>query len=122
MFHYLDTAKLPYFEARRIHESPEVISRNKVTVRQVIKAVIFQQIIQTALGYVWLEDDEVILRREVYRDHLGDMAKLAPWVGDAVLLILGRKTGEQVLRSHGEAIVRSVFWWGIPAAQMFLAL
>jgi sphinganine C4-monooxygenase len=121
-FLLLDTAKLPYFEARRIHESPEVLSRNRATVRQVITAVMWQHVIQTALGLVWLEDDETILRREFYRDDLGNMAGLAPKVGAGVLLLLGNRTGEELLKSHGEALVRWVYWWGIPIFQMVFAL
>jgi len=120
-FHLLDTAQIPYFEARRIHESPEVLSRNKTTVRQVVTAVMWQQVIQTALGMVWLEDDEIILKREVFRDNLGGMASLAPKVGGMVLLLLGDRTGERVLKENGEAIVRWVYWWGIPIAQMLFA-
>ncbi|WVQ78358.1 hypothetical protein IAT38_000443 [Cryptococcus sp. DSM 104549] len=120
-FHALDTAQFSYFEKRRIHDSPEVLARNKVTVRQVINAVILQHIVQTALGLWWLEDDEVILRREIYRDHLAGMAGYAPWIADAVLLVLGRRTGEQLLKTHGEAIVRWTYWWGVPAFQMFFS-
>jgi sphinganine C4-monooxygenase len=122
VFHLLDTAKIPYFEKRRIHESPEVLSRNRATVKQVVTAVMWQQVIQTALGMVWLEEDEVILKREVFRDNLGGMAGLAPKVGGLVLLLLGDRTGERVLRENGANIVRWVYWWGIPIAQMFLAL
>ena len=122
VFHFLDTAKFPYFEARRIHESPEVLSRNKATMPQVVKAVLVQQAIQTGLGLLCLESDETILKREVYRDHLGDMARLAPWVSDATLVLLGRRSGEDLLRRHGEAMVRWVYWWGIPSAQALLAL
>jgi sphinganine C4-monooxygenase len=122
VFHALDAAKLPYFEARRIHESPEVLARNKATIRQVVRAVFVQQLVQTLLGLVWLEDEETILRREVYRDHLGEMAALATRVADAVLILLGRRSGEELLRHHGEALVRWTYWWGIPAFQLFLAL
>lgn len=89
---------------------------------QVIKAVILQHVIQTVLGIFWLEDDEVIFRREVMKDHLAAMGNLAPWVADGVLLVLGRRIGEQVLNSNGEAIVRWVYWWGVPALQMLFAL
>jgi len=122
IFHLLDTAKFEYFESRRIHESPEVLSRNRATVKQVVKAVMVQQVIQTALGYVWLEDDESILQREVYRDHVGAMGGLAPKVGGMVLLLLGDRTGEKLLRSSGEQLVRWVYWWGIPIAQLLFAL
>lgn len=121
-FHAIDTAKIPYFEKRRIHESPEVLSRNKATVMDVVKAVMVQQVIQTATGIVFLEGDEEIFRREVMRDHLGDMARLAPRVMSGVLLLLGKKTGEDLLKRHGASLVTWVYWWGIPIAQMFVAL
>lgn len=121
-FHTLDTLKLPYFEKRRIHESPEVLSRNKATILDVVKAVVVQQVIQTAIGIALLEGDDVIIEREVMRDHLGAMANLAPKVADAVLLVLGKRTGEGLLRSHGADIVTWTYWWGIPLAQMFFAL
>lgn len=121
-FHFLNTARFSYFEKRRIHDSPEVLARNKVTVTQVIKAVILQHVIQTVLGIFWLEDDEAIFRREVMKDHLAAMSNLSPWVADGVLLVLGRRVGEQVLKRNGEAIVRWMYWWGIPALQMLLAL
>merc|ERR1712226_313352 len=70
---------------------------------------------------VWLEEDEVILKREVFRDNPGGMAGLAPKVGGMVLLLLGDRTGEKVLRENGANIVRWVYWWGIPIAQMLLA-
>lgn len=122
VFHVLDTAKFPYFEKRRIHESPEVLARNKATVGQVFRAVILQHAIQTGLALLWFEEDEKILQREVYRDHLADMAQLTPRVVDAAILLLGRRSGEQLLRNHGEALVRWLFWWGIPAFQLFFAL
>lgn len=90
--------------------------------KQVVQAVLWQQVVQTILGFLWLEDDEAILQREVYRDHLGAMRRLAPWVVDGTLVLLGKKTGESLLRDHGEAMVRWVYWWGIPCAQMFFAL
>lgn len=122
VFHTLDTLQLPYFEKRRIHESPEVLARNKASVMDVVKAVVVQQVIQTAIGTALLEGDDVIIQREVMRDHLGSMAKLAPRVGDVVLLVLGKRTGEDMLRSHGSDIVTWVYWWGIPIAQTFFAL
>lgn len=35
LFFWLDKMEFPYFEARRIHESPEVERRNRVTMPQV---------------------------------------------------------------------------------------
>jgi sphinganine C4-monooxygenase len=121
VFHAIDLAQIPYFEARRIHESPEVLKRNRATVMEVVKAVVVQHVIQTALGMVWFEDDETILRREVYVDHLGRMAALAPKMANFVLLALGPRSGEAVLLRHGQALVRWTYWWGIPIAQFLFA-
>ncbi|ODN98511.1 C4-hydroxylase [Cryptococcus wingfieldii CBS 7118] len=120
-FHLIDTAQFPYFENRRIHDSPEMLARNKVTIWDVIKAVVLQHVIQAVLAWWWIEDDEVILQREIYKDHLAAMGHMAPWVADGTLLVLGRRTGEQLLKNHGEAMVRWLYWWGIPAAQMIFA-
>lgn len=122
VFHAIDTAQIPYFEKRRIHESPEVLARNKATVWQVVKAVVVQHTLQTILGVLWLEDDATILKREVYRDHLGDMASLAPSVANLTILALGNRTGEALLKSHGMDIVRWIYWWGIPCARMLFGL
>lgn len=121
VFLALDNAQLPYFEKRRIHESPEVVKRNKATIGEVVRAVVVQHVIQTILGIVWFEDDETILRREVYVDHVARMAGMAPKVANIVLMVLGPRSGEDLLLKHGEALVRWTYWWGYPIAQFFLA-
>ncbi|OCF71759.1 C4-hydroxylase [Kwoniella mangroviensis CBS 8886] len=121
LWHHLDTAKYPYFEKRRIHESPEIIARNKVSFSEVIKAVFLQHCIQIVLGWLWFEDTNVILQTQFYADHITKMADLAPWVADGTLLVLGRRTGEQVLYKYGEKLVAWMYWWGIPLAQMYFA-
>ena len=122
IFHCIDTAQIPYFEKRRIHESPEVLARNRATVWQVVRAVVVQHTLQTVLGILWLEDDATILRREVHRDHLGDMASLAPSVANLTFLALGHRAGERVLKAHGPDLVRFMYWWGIPCARMLFGL
>lgn len=122
IFHILDTIELPYFEARRIHESEETKSRNRATILQVIGAVIFQQIVQTIFGLVVLETDESILKTEVNRDHMAGMRQLAPRVADLVFLVLGKSTGMHVLATHGAGLVHWAYWWGVPLLQMFLGL
>lgn len=113
----------PYFEKRRIHESPEVMARNKCTVKEVVKAVMVQHLVQTALGMAYFGDEQSVYLNEVKNvDHLGRMASLAPKVAKGVLLLLGPRTGEQVLRSYGQGLVQWVYWWGVPAGQLLLAL
>ena len=122
LFHLVEVLKIPYFEARKVHDSPEVLSRNRATISQVVKAVVWQHVLQTILGYLWLEDDEILLRKQLERDDLGGMASLTPMVAKGVMLVVGPRTGQDVFKSHGEAIVRWMYWWGMPSAKLFLAL
>jgi sphinganine C4-monooxygenase len=123
LFHALDCLELPYFEKMRIHESEEVQSRNRVTVWGVIKAVLLQQFFQTALGWVWLESEQEILEREIWRDHTADMQKLAGVVGQGLHLLLGGKTAGTVAQALGGGNLTAwVYWWGVPIVQMVFAL
>src|SRR6266542_1360466 len=47
-FHFLDISEWKFLDKYRIHESAEVKSKNLVTKSQVVWAVVFQQVIQTA--------------------------------------------------------------------------
>lgn len=119
-FHALDVAQIPYFESKRIHESPEVLSRNKATVMQVVNAVVLQQVIQTILGFFWMDAEPS--QHEMWKDDLQEMAKLSGVVGQAVVLILGERTGQSLLMKHGKDIVSWTYWWGVPLVQFYLAL
>ncbi|KAJ7457459.1 sphingosine hydroxylase [Mycena latifolia] len=57
-FHYLDTRDWKILAQHRIHGSPEISSRSRVSGTAVIWAVIFQQILQTALGLICLGNDQ----------------------------------------------------------------
>lgn len=120
VFHILDELELPYFEARRIHDSAEMKSRNRVGLWQVIKAVIFQQIIQTIFGLLILDNDETIYKTETLKDHLGSMRWLAPRIADAVFLLVGPTAGSRILETHGVQVVNFAYWWAIPSLQLFL--
>jgi sphinganine C4-monooxygenase len=122
LFHLLDTVELPYFEARRIHDSEEVKSKNRATFGQVVKAVIFQQIVQTIVGLILMESDTSILATEILKDHMAGMKYLAPRVADLTFLVLGHSTGLNVLHQYGPQLVNFVYWWGIPIVQMYLGL
>lgn len=91
---------------------------------QLIKAVVFQHVVQTALGLMWIEPDEIVLPREIFVDHGMVMAqKYAPRVAQLVMVLLGENNGEAVLRSGaGRHLVEFSYWWGIPILQFGLAL
>ncbi|KAH8552059.1 sphingosine hydroxylase [Umbelopsis sp. PMI_123] len=56
-FHFLSKAEIPWVERYRIHD-PEEMTKNKVSVKDVIQGVVFQQVLQTLLGLLVLEDEE----------------------------------------------------------------
>ncbi|KIJ55569.1 hypothetical protein M422DRAFT_24136 [Sphaerobolus stellatus SS14] len=118
LFHLLDSDIFQWPAKYRIHDSEEVRKKNLVSKGDVIKAVIIQQIIQTLLGYVWLDEGE----SSALRNHAGEMRNLGEWVGRAVLLVLGEERGKAFLLSKGQQLVSWVYWWGIPSIQFIFAI
>ncbi|KAF7294495.1 Sphingosine hydroxylase [Mycena kentingensis (nom. inval.)] len=74
-FHYLDTREWKALERYRIHDSAEVASRNTVTRSAVVQAVIFQQIVQTMLGLMWMGDDHT-----AFVNHPERVARIARYI------------------------------------------
>jgi sphinganine C4-monooxygenase len=80
-------------------------------------------VVQTAVGLLWIQPDSVVLPREVYTDHALVMSsKYAPRLAQVVPLLIGTKNGEAILQACGKQLVEFTYWWGVPAAQFFLAL
>ena len=50
LFHWVDT--MDYFPQYRLHTPAEVAKRNRVTRWQVVRDVVIQQVVQTAVGWV----------------------------------------------------------------------
>lgn len=117
-FHGLDTSGWRWLEKYRIHESAEVQSRNRVTRTQVVLAVIVQQILQTVLGYVWMEETS----SHAAVDHRQSMLDISQKLVPIFHAVLGRKIGDAVLDDRGSNIVYFVYWWSIPAIQFFCAM
>lgn len=109
----------PALERHRIHESAEVQRKNRVTPKQVVKAVVLQQIIQTALGLVWLEDDDPL--KGPFRNHAADLARYAEWTSKVAVRILGKNLGTRLLQSSGQELATWMYWWGVPIAQFVFA-
>ena len=117
-FHLLDSKIFRWPAKYRIHESEEVTSKNLASRKDVILAVIFQQVVQTLLGIVWLDDDE----SDAFRNHTGEMRHLSQWVARFVVTILGDKRGGDLLATQGQKLVSWLYWWGIPVAQYIWAM
>lgn len=118
-FVILDSLQLPSIERYRIHEPEEVRKRNRVTPSQVVKAVILQQVIQTALGVFYLEEDPG--GSIFHRDYLAEMASSAKLVLILIRIILPAQHANWVLGNYGKQITQWTYWWAIPVAQYLWA-
>lgn len=117
-FHVLDISDWRWLDKYRIHESSEVKSRNLVTRGQVIKAVIFQQVIQTLLGLWWMEG--AVAGAAV--DHVGHMANMLPVLSSIMKGTLGQAFVKQVLDGYTAELLYTMYWWVLPVGRFFLGM
>ncbi|KAJ6581346.1 sphingosine hydroxylase [Mycena capillaripes] len=109
-FHYLDTCDWKVLERYRIHDSAEVASRNRVSRTAVIWAVIFQQVLQTALGLIWLGKEHALVH-----DHGAKVAGIARQMAP----VFGSSEDVQLIVS---GLAYFIYWWGIPMVQFLVAI
>lgn len=117
VFHLVDVSG--WFEAYRLHEPEEEKAKNRVTVKQVIWAVLLQQAIQTALALVWLEDDDPTVGP--FRDHAGDILKYVGYTSKIASVVLGQSWGSTAMKQYGAGVANWMYWWGVPVFQFFFA-
>jgi len=118
MFHSLDISGWKWLDKYRIHESAEVKSRNLVSRSQVIQAVLLQQVVQTILGFFWME--ETVSGADV--DHIGAMLRMGPALVHVLKWTLGEKTGGRLLDTDGARLLYAVYWWAIPIAKFIFGM
>ncbi len=117
-FHVLDISDSKWLDKHRIHDSEEVKSRNLVTRAEVVRAVIFQQIVQTIVGLWWV--DEKPTGGQV--DHIANMLWLAPTLERVMTWALGQEVGGQLLANRGAEGLYTLYWWAIPAAKFMFGM
>ncbi|KAG0344156.1 hypothetical protein BG004_004691 [Podila humilis] len=81
-FHWISLKEFPWIEKYRIHDKEEE-TRNKVSLPEVIKAVIVQQVLQTALGFIVVVADDSEM---VFDDALG-LTRYQFWISSALSLL-----------------------------------
>ncbi|THU83860.1 hypothetical protein K435DRAFT_688726 [Dendrothele bispora CBS 962.96] len=117
LFHFLDISGWKWLDKYRLHDSEEVKKKNLVSRTEVVIAVIFQQVVQTALGYVWLED------RGVNVDHLEKMQDVASWVEPLVRFVSGEAGEDKRVKALVlHEVAYYMYWWVIPTMQLLMAM
>jgi sphinganine C4-monooxygenase len=117
-FHVLDLDIFQWSAKYRIHESEEIKSKNLASRKDVVLAVILQQVIQTLLGILWLDDSE----SDAFRNHTAEMRQLSKWVARFTVTVLGEVEGKEFLAANGQQVLSWSYWWGVPIAQFLLAM
>lgn len=116
-FHFLDSQNWSFLHKYRIHESEEVKSKNLVSRTAVVWAVLFQQVIQTALGVYWMNGVP-----EEIDSPLTNVSSIQNGVTLAARILLGERTATSFLQKLGPQTVWFLYWWGIPLAQLVFAM
>ena len=119
-FEILDRANWEWLRKYRIHESTEVASRNRVTKEQVLVAVVVQQVIQVALGYLWMDENGE--SGGLISTHVPRMEVLAPTVLRFLGALVGRRFAAYVWLHKAQDLVYYAYWWAIPLAQLLAGL
>ncbi|KAH7105094.1 sphingosine hydroxylase [Auriculariales sp. MPI-PUGE-AT-0066] len=116
LFHFVDTYDL--YPQGRIHESAEVVKRNRPSQGVVIRAVILEHVIQTAVGYAFMSREE----QEVRPSPAEGMQAITGSVARAMLFALGESRAMPLLKAYGPQIVQWTYWWGIPISQFIFGM
>jgi sphinganine C4-monooxygenase len=107
-FHILDTSNWAWLNRYRLHDSAEVASRNRASRLTVLFAVLFQQVIQTILGLLWVSEPPERV------DHAAAMSSIA--------YALARPLGLVDAAGAVAPLAYLVYWWLLPVAQLFVAM
>ncbi|KAF8498507.1 sphingosine hydroxylase [Russula emetica] len=110
-FQILDLSNAPWLLRHRIHDSAEVASRNRASRLQVFRAVVLQQVIQTALALVWVSEHPERV------DHAAAMHSIA-----RALVALSPVGAFDSAAMMVAPLAYLLYWWLIPVAQLFLAM
>jgi sphinganine C4-monooxygenase len=111
LFHLFDISNWTWLQKYRIHDSAEVASRNRATRRQVLFAVLFQQALQTALGYMWLSE------APERADHVAAMRTIARFLSFPSVFGV-----PSPIQSAAPRLAYLLYWWFIPATQLLVAM
>lgn len=117
-FHVLDISNAQWLDNYRIHDSAEVKTRNLASRWDVFIAVIFQHVVQTIVGFWWMEDrpggDAI--------DHLSALAGWAPLLLSTLRRLFGNKVSAQLWAEYGHEMAYYLYWWTIPFGKFMLGM
>lgn len=113
LFHWFDVSGWKWLEKYRIHDSAEVKTRNLATMTHVIWAVLFQQLMQSTLGYIWMPKEE-----HTSVNYTAGMESIARVIHPHTSRLLGDKLEPIALAN----LTYYTYWWVIPSAQLVFAM
>ena len=118
IFHALDVSEAKWLDKYRLHDSAEVKARNLASRGQVFRAVVLQHVVQTVVGYWWLEIKPV--GEQV--NHLAALAGNAHAAFSLLRGLLGDGVGTQLWSTYCHYLLYATYWWAIPISKMLLGM
>lgn len=113
----IDWLEIPAIERHRLHEPEELKSRNRVTLGAVIKAVLVQHAIQTALGLLVLE--QAVPKPVPHDDRIAAYARA---IHQLSTIAFGSRISRHLLAPRLDELASFAYWWAVPALQYIWAL
>jgi len=112
----IDWLEIPAIERHRLHEPEELKSRNRVTLGAVIKAVLVQHAIQTALGLLVLE--QAVPKPVPHDDRIAAYARA---IHQLSTIAFGSRISRHLLAPRLDELASFAYWWAVPALQYIWA-
>ncbi|KAL4063190.1 fatty acid hydroxylase superfamily-domain-containing protein [Scleroderma yunnanense] len=117
-FDLLDHSGWKWLDPYRIHEPDEIKSRNLVSRSEVIIAVISQQVMQSAVGFILLEDVPGISLAHCQRELKAIESTLVGLVQQNFI----PRLLVSILAFHKGETAYWLYWWIIPVSRLIVAL
>ncbi len=110
-----------WLERYRLHESKEVTRLNRATVGEVVRAVVTEQVLQTAIGLWWLSGRSDV-EDATKINHALRTSALLQNIQHIMHLLLGSGAGDKAFAHYGPQVAWWLYWYLVPGVQMFTAL
>ncbi|KDE02752.1 hypothetical protein MVLG_06720 [Microbotryum lychnidis-dioicae p1A1 Lamole] len=119
LFMFIDALDLRSFDRYRIHNPEEAKTKNRVGKVQVLRAVLIQQVLQTALGLYWLADFDPT--HGPFRDHAASIATYAERMARVVRFLVMSSSPVKPTSPIIADAAHWLYWWGVPIVQFVCA-
>ncbi|KAM3583076.1 Sphingolipid C4-hydroxylase sur2 [Umbelopsis sp. WA50703] len=115
-FHFIMKTEIPFFEKYRIHTLEEMETKNKVSLYEVLRMVLVQQVLQTILGIMVLPSEQPVLNHQIAQQIYAN--RIQHWLQVIFASKATVFTGPETI----QWIAYLSYWVIVPACQLSMAM